>query len=149
MLKRLEEKNERILEILSELTDESAKGILILVEGKKDAEALRSFGICGKIMTVKTGGKSFLDIVTELENASATKIVLLLDFDRRGKQGTIRLKQSLEHVRIKANIEFWRELLFLAGKDIRCIEALPAYMESLTLKLADSAQLGSIRRDGS
>jgi 5S rRNA maturation endonuclease (ribonuclease M5) len=106
------------------------------VEGKKDAEALRSFGVEGNVITAKTGGKSFLDVVSEIEHTGAAEAVLLLDFDRRGKQGTQRLKQSLEHAKIKPNMTFWRELSALLGKEVQCIESLIAYMETLQDKIS-------------
>ncbi|HJW65986.1 MAG TPA: toprim domain-containing protein [Candidatus Bathyarchaeia archaeon] len=134
MLKRLQEKEEGITQILNALAEESAKGTLILVEGKKDVEALRTLGIEGSMQTVKTGGRSFVDVVSELEESKAPKVILLLDFDRRGKEGTRRLKQNLERAKIKTEIEFWRALSRLAGRDVQCVEGLVAYMENLRTK---------------
>jgi 5S rRNA maturation endonuclease (ribonuclease M5) len=131
---RLKEKQEKILQILNALAEESGKGTPIIVEGKKDAEALRSLGVEGNVITAKTGGKSFLDVVSEIEQTGAVEVVLLLDFDRRGKQGTQRLKQNLEHAKIKPNMTFWRELSALLGKEVQCIESLIAYMETLQEK---------------
>ena len=136
MSTHLKEKQEKILQILNALAEESGKGTPIIVEGKKDAEALRSFGVEGNVITAKTGGKSFLDVVYALEQAGALDAVLLLDFDRRGKQGTQRLKQSLEHAKIKPNMTFWRELSALLGKEVQCIESLIAYMETLQDKIS-------------
>ena len=135
MLKRLKEKEEKIQHVLDELREESSRGTLILVEGKKDVETLRTLGVEGNIITVKTGGKSFLDVVSELEKAKVLKVLLLLDFDRRGKQGTNRLRQSLEHAGVKVNLEFWVALLKLAGKDVQCVEGLDAYLENLRVKI--------------
>jgi 5S rRNA maturation endonuclease (ribonuclease M5) len=67
LLKRLKEKEEGITQILNTLAEESAKGTLILVEGKKDIEALHTLGIEGPMLTAKTGGRSFVD-VCQLEN---------------------------------------------------------------------------------
>ena len=136
MSTHLKEKQEKILQILNALAEESGKGTPIIVEGKKDAEALRSFGVEGNVITAKTGGKSFLDVVSEIEQTEAAEAVLLLDFDRRGKQGTQRLKQSLEHAKIKPNMTFWRGLSALLGKEVQCIESLIAYMETLQDKIS-------------
>lgn len=140
MSTHLKEKQEKILQILNALAEESAKGTPIIVEGKKDAEALHSLGIEGKVITAKTGGKTFLDIVSALEQAGAVEAVLLLDFDRRGRQGTQLLKQNLEHAKIKPNITFWHELAALLSKEVQCIESLTAYMETLQNKI--NAQTG-------
>ena len=134
MLKRLQEKEEEITQILNALAEESAKGTLILVEGKKDVEALRTLGIEGSMLTVKTGGRSFVDVVSELEESKTPRVILLLDFDRRGKEGTRRLKQNLERAKIKTEIEFWRALSRLAGRDVQCVEGLVAYIENLRTK---------------
>jgi 5S rRNA maturation endonuclease (ribonuclease M5) len=133
---RLKEKEEKILKILNALAEESAKGKPIVVEGKKDVEALRALGMEGTLMSVKTGGKSFLDAVSEIEQMGASEVILFLDFDRRGKEGTKRLKQSLERAKIKPNTKFWRELSALVGKEIQCVESLTAYLKTLRTKVS-------------
>ena len=136
MSTRLKEKEEKILQILEALAEESVKGTPILVEGKKDVDALRASGVTGTVLTVKTGGKSFFDAVTEIEKMGAPEVILLLDFDRRGKEGTKRLKQNLERAKIKPNINFWRELAALVGKEIQCVESLTAYLDTLRAKVS-------------
>ena len=138
MLKRLREKEERIAQTLNSLAEESAKGTPILVEGKKDVEALRSLGIEGPVLSVKTGGKSFLDVVSELEKSRTSRVILLLDFDRRGKQGTNRLRQNLEGAGVKVNLGVWLALMKLAGKDVQCVEGLAAYLENLRVKIGSN-----------
>jgi 5S rRNA maturation endonuclease (ribonuclease M5) len=133
---RLKEKEEKILRILNAIAEESAKGTLIIVEGKKDVETLRVLGVEGTVLTVKTGGKSFLGVVSEIEQMGASEIILFLDFDRRGKEGTKRLKQSLERAKIKPNVKFWRELSALVGKEIQCVESLTAYLNTLQTKVS-------------
>ena len=136
MSTKFNEKQEKIQQILSKLTDASAKGKPIMVEGKKDEQALRTLGICGLVLTVKTGGKSFLEAITEIENLRIREVVLLLDFDRRGKEGTLRLKQDLERTKIKVNTRYWDDLKALVGRDIRCIESLSSYLLTLEQKAA-------------
>ena len=135
MSTHLKEKEEKILRILEKLLQESAKGKPIIVEGKKDIETLRALGIQGKIMSAKTGGKSFLDVISEVEKTGVREIILLLDFDRRGKEGTKRIKTNLEKAKIKINIKFWRELFALIGKEVKDIESLTSYMETLKRKI--------------
>ena len=134
MSARLKEKQEKILQILTGLCEESARGTPVIVEGKKDVDALRGFGVEGVVVTVKTGGKSFLDVVSEIEQAGADEAVLLLDFDRRGIEGTECLKKHFESAKIKTNLRFWRALSALVGKDLQCIEGLIAYMETLSAR---------------
>lgn len=134
----LRQREERILQIIESLTQESARGIPIIVEGKKDAETLRTLGITGRIVTAKTGGKSRLDLISEIEKTGSPEVILLLDFDRRGKELTAVLRQNLEKTRIKADATFRRDLLRFARKELKDIEGLSAYMQTLSRKLGDT-----------
>ena len=130
MSTHLKEKVEKIEQILAQLTEESRKGKLIVVEGKKDAQALQELGVNGVIYTVKTGGKSFLQATHEIASIGGNEVILLLDFDRRGREGTKRLQESLEREKIKVNTKFWRELGGLVSREIQCIESLTSYMHN-------------------
>jgi len=135
----LREKEEKIQQIIAALAEESTNGTPIIVEGKKDLEALRALGVKGTVLEAKTGGKSFLDLISQIERTKATEVILLLDFDRRGKQGTRTLRQHLEHTAKKPNVTFWRELSALLGKEVQCIESLTTYLENLRTKIGLSA----------
>lgn len=130
----LQRKSERLLQLLNKLATEAAKGIPIVVEGQKDVSALRQLNIEGKFVSSKTSGKSFLDILTEIEEQKVREVILLLDFDRRGAEWTHRLKQHLEKTKIKPNLTFWSQLYGLVGRDLKDIEGLPAYLETLQQK---------------
>ncbi|MCW4028761.1 MAG: toprim domain-containing protein [Candidatus Bathyarchaeota archaeon] len=136
MSSHLKDRAEKIQLLLAKLAEVSAKSTLIVVEGKKDAEALHELGINGAVLTVKTGGKSFLEAAAELEALGVAEVVLLLDFDRRGKEGSKRLQQELERQKIKVNVRFWHELHALVGREVQCIESLPAYLCTLQQKIA-------------
>ncbi len=116
--------------------EESAKGKPIVVEGKKDAQTLRDLGVSGAIVTVKTGGKSFLDATAEIEQLGVREVILLLDFDRRGVEGTMRLQGDLERLKVKVNMRFWLELRAFVGREIQCVESLTAYLATLQEKTA-------------
>jgi 5S rRNA maturation endonuclease (ribonuclease M5) len=132
---KLKDKEEKIEKVVAKLIAESQKGIPILVEGKKDAETLKLLGVEGQVLTIKTGGKSFLDSVAEIEQSGVRRVILLLDFDRRGQEGTSRLVREFERLRIKVNVRFWGELKGLVGRDIQCIESLPSYLVTLKNKI--------------
>jgi 5S rRNA maturation endonuclease (ribonuclease M5) len=132
----LKDRVEKIEEIIAKLTEEAAEGKPIVVEGKKDAQALCELGINGKILMLKTGGKSFLDIVQHIETRGIREVVLLLDYDRRGEEGTRRLQLDLEHVKVKVNVRWWCELHGLVGREVQCIESLPNYFGTLKAKAA-------------
>jgi 5S rRNA maturation endonuclease (ribonuclease M5) len=136
LLRRLTEKKEKILQAVNEIVAESAEGTLIVVEGKKDIDALRSFGVTGPLLTAKTGGKSFTQLFNEIEFTHPKEVILLLDFDRRGKEATARFALSLERARIKHDLTFWRSFRALAGREVQCIESLPSYLQTLERKTA-------------
>ena len=87
MSTKFKEKQEKIQQIISKLCEESAKGKPIIVEGKKDCQTLQELGVSGRILTLKTGGKSFLQAIEAIELLGVSEVILLLDFDRRGKEG--------------------------------------------------------------
>lgn len=135
MSTRLKIKEEKIFKILSSLSEESLNGTPIIVEGKKDVIALRMFGVKGIIITVKTKGKSFLDVISEIQKTNVSEIILFLDFDKRGKEATKCLQKNLEHLKIRYNLTFWRELHNLTRKELQYIESLPVYLGNIHKKI--------------
>jgi 2,5-diamino-6-(ribosylamino)-4(3H)-pyrimidinone 5'-phosphate reductase len=128
---------ERLSNLLEKLAIEAAKGLPIVVEGQKDVSALNQLNIEGRIVSSKTSGKSFLDILTEIEQQKVREVILLLDFDRRGVEWTHRLKQHLEKTKIKPNLDFWNQLYGLIGRDLKDIEGLPSYLKTLKKRIGN------------
>lgn len=137
MSTHLKEKEEQILKILEQLAEDNLNGKPILVEGKKDVKALRTLGINGEIISVKTGGKSLLDIISRMETANLKEVILMLDFDRRGRELTKNLKLHIEKTGIKVNLHFWLRLLGLIGKEVKDVEGLAPYIETLKNKIGN------------
>lgn len=130
----LERKLQKFLLLLEDLATESAGGTLILVEGKKDVETLRELKITGDVITVKASGKTFLDVLSEVEDRGKNEVILMMDFDKRGREWIKRLAEDLERMRVKPNLVFWKELSRLVGRDVKDIEGLSTYMETLKRK---------------
>ncbi len=137
MSTRLREREEKIEHILELLIGESEKGTPIIVEGKNDVESLRELRVQGRIISAKTGGKSLLDVMSEIEKTGAREVILLLDFDKRGREGTDALKKQLETARIKTDLTFWNGLLRVAGRELKDIEGLAAYIQTLKKKIGE------------
>lgn len=137
MSTHLKEKIEKIEELLERLAIQSAKDIPIVVEGQKDVDVLRKLALDGQIVAAKTR-KSFLALVTEIEKYDSEEVILLMDFNRRGKEWTKRLIQYLEQTRVKPNTFFWQELRKLVGRDIKDIEGLLPYLHTLKKKIGNS-----------
>ena len=130
----LKKRVEKVLRLLDRLAKESAKGTPIIVEGRKDVNTLRDLAIKGDIISAKTSGRSLLNVLGEVEKRSKHEVILLMDFDRRGKEWTKHLTQHFEKMRIKPNLFFWKGLLSLVGRDVRDIEGLATYLENLKKK---------------
>ena len=137
MLDRLREREEKLLQVLAFLAEQTRKGIPTLVEGKNDIKTLKMLGIEGAIISAKTGGKSLLDVVSEVEKLGVQEAILLFDFDRRGREWTGIVRRQLESVRIKADLSFWLELRRFAGKEVKDVEGLFAYLQTLKKKLGE------------
>ena len=135
----LKKRVEKILQLLDRLAKESAQGTPIIVEGRKDVNTLRDLSIEGDIISAKTSGRSILDVIDEVEEQNKQEVILLMDFDRRGKEWTKRLTQHFEKMRIKPNLFFWIRLLGLVGRDVRDIEGLATYLENLKKKCGNKA----------
>jgi 2,5-diamino-6-(ribosylamino)-4(3H)-pyrimidinone 5'-phosphate reductase len=135
---KLREREEKILNALELLSIESSKGTLIVVEGKNDVETLKHLGIQGRILQAKTGGKSMVDLFCQLEESGATEVILLLDFDRRGREWTAALMEHLERANIKPNLTFWRQLAKYAGKELKDVEGIESYLQTLKEKIGEA-----------
>jgi len=131
----LRKKRENLLQLLERLAETSAKGIPIIVEGQKDVNALHALDVNGDIISAKTSGRCFLDVLSEVGRRGKREAILLMDFDRRGKEWTKRLTKHLEEMRVKPNLFFWRRLQDLVGRDVKDVEGLAAYMKTLKERL--------------
>jgi 5S rRNA maturation endonuclease (ribonuclease M5) len=131
---KTEKRLELIHRLLERLEKQSAKGTPIVVEGKNDVQALHRLGISGDMILAKTSGKSFLDVLSEIEKKGKREIILLFDFDRRGREWTSRLARRLEGMKIVPNLMFWKKLFGLVGNDVKDIEGLASYLETLENK---------------
>ena len=101
----------------------SQKDSVVVVEGKRDSNALRKLGFSGKILEFHSfkGIVIFSDSVAKYKN-----IILLLDGDRKGRYLTKRIIKLLEH-RTKIDLSFKKKLVSITKGKIRFIEQLVCY----------------------
>ncbi len=137
MSTRLVEKIEKIEELLERLALQSAKGIPIVVEGQNDVDTLRKLAMSGEIITAKTR-RSFLALATEVEKLDVEEVILLMDFDRRGKEWIRRLKQYLERTKVKPNTFFWQQLRDIIGHDVKDVEGMLPYLQTVKKRIGNS-----------
>ena len=134
-----ERRMEELQHILEELIFEAAEGTPIIVEGPRDRESLERLEVKGDVMSVKTSGKTLLDTLQEIEDHGKGEVILLMDFDRRGKEMTARLIKNLEKSSVKTNLVYWKKLSSLVGRDVKDIEGLASYVQTLNEKIGKSA----------
>lgn len=137
MSNHLKRRIEKVSEIFERLAVQSIKGTPIIVEGQNDVNALRKLALSGVIIAAKTK-KSFLALVTELERLDFEEVILLMDFDRRGKEWTKRLTQYLEQTTTRPNTFYWNELKSLLSRDVKEIEGILPYLQTLKKKTGNS-----------
>ena len=124
----MERKANNLAKMFERLCEETAGGTPILVEGKKDVEALRRLNVFGTAITMKDSGKVLEDV---LEEVRSREVIVFVDFDRHGSELAKRILFQMEHRRVKVNLVFWRMIRALVRRDVKDVEGLPSYMERL------------------
>ena len=101
----------------------SKKDSIVVVEGKRDASALKKLGYSGKICEFHSfkGLTRFIDSMLSYKN-----LIVLFDGDKKGKYLTSRIISQLEH-RIRIDLSFKRKLVSITKGKIRHIEDLSIY----------------------
>jgi 5S rRNA maturation endonuclease (ribonuclease M5) len=99
--------------------------IPIIVEGQNDESTLRKLGAKGKIFRLNTGS-SILNFCEEIARKHE-EVILLPDWDNKGKQLFKKLIQNFKSTPIKVNDNFWRQFIRCCSKDILSVEYLNKY----------------------
>ena len=127
---RREEYFEKLLEVIEELKIE-AEEKPIIVEGKKDMESLIKLGVEGTfIIIAKTPVYLIAD---ELVRKGIKEVILLTDFDRRGKMLAKAIVEEFRHRGIKVNTKIRHEIFIYTNSGIRDIERLFSYVNKRLL----------------
>ncbi|MDP2755023.1 MAG: hypothetical protein Q8P40_11630 [Nitrospirota bacterium] len=121
------ERAERLRKIIEAL-HEINQIIPVIVEGKKDASALRRLGLIGEIIILHNG-KSLYDFCTDIEDRFH-RVIILVDWDKKGKDINKTLSENLKgHWE---EFSSFRELLkLLCQKEISVIEGIPKLLDRL------------------
>ncbi len=122
---------ERLRSFIGMLNEESEKGSVIVVEGKRDAEALSKVGFTGSL-AVFHHFKGIADFLDSHDSASKKKIILLLDMDRTGKYLTSRLVSQLQSRRQNVSLSYKRALAKITNGKVRHVEDLVTYAPRLS-----------------
>ena len=101
----------------------SIKNSVVVVEGKRDSNALKKLGYSGKILEFhRFGGMiNFIDSVAKYE-----RLIILFDRDKKGRTLTEKTIQLLQR-RTKVDLSFKRKLRIITQGKIMFIEQLVCY----------------------
>lgn len=120
--KRLEE-IKKIIEKLIILNQDCP----VIVEGKKDEKTLRRLGLNGKIIKIIGALSEFCEEVSEKHK----KVIVLTDWDRKGGILCRTLKRYLNADSVKYDDRIRAGLTVACKKEIKDVESLFTYIESL------------------
>ena len=97
---------------------------IIVVEGKRDEQALEKLGFTGKMCQFHSfkGLIKFADSMPKYKN-----LILLLDSDRKGRYLTKRIISQLQH-RMSIDLSYRKQLTIITKGRIRNIEDLSMYV---------------------
>ena len=129
---------EAVTALIEVVAAHSSRGIPVIVEGPNDVKTLRKLGISGPIFCAKSRRLGLVDFLDSI--AVHSEVIILTDFDREGRALAWRLRTDLSHLRVKANVEIWKQLKALARSEVVGIENIGKYMDRLSV--------GSPRRGG-
>ena len=92
----------------------------IIVEGKNDEAALRQLGLKGVIVRLNIG----LSIINFCEEIARKydEVILLPDWDQKGKQLFKKLKLNFQNVGVKTNKKYWRDFKRFCSKEVQQVE---------------------------
>jgi len=124
----LRSKDKAFRRLLSELSEGDAA---IVVEGKRDRDALRRMGITNQIFLINQKP----DIVAERVAKTAHTAIVLTDFDRKGEELCLRITSALEGCSVKPDLDVRRKLKYLFG--VRFFEELDRKVEEFQEKLEE------------
>ena len=122
------ERLESIEEIILELQELAQSGAIIVVEGRRDVESLRSLGISGEIrLACQHPLLKFAEQLSE----SGKEIVLLTDWDKKGGIVARKILNYLTSYGVAPNTEIRSRIGILVRKRIKDIESLNNYVTRL------------------
>ena len=121
------ERASRLREIFETLCERN-KDIPVIVEGKRDALALRELGLQGEVLTLHSG-QSIYDFCEEISE-KFHRVIILLDWDEKGESLNKALCRHLNGQ--WEEFSAFRELIkILCQKEIQDIEGIPKLIRRL------------------
>jgi len=122
-----ERRLQAVTELLETISAHSKRGVPVIVEGPNDVKTLRRLGIPGPILCAKSRRLGLADFLESI--ARYREVIILTDFDKEGRALAWRLRKDLSSMRVKANVEIWKQLKALVRSEIVGIESLERYLD--------------------
>ncbi|MCX6777109.1 MAG: toprim domain-containing protein [Candidatus Micrarchaeota archaeon] len=107
-LRKLQKKQKLLDRTLKDLAE---SGAAVLVEGKRDREALQRIGVRNRIFLVNMSPDKLCLRVSKV----AGEAVILTDFDEAGQKLCRRIEEALHSYNVLPNTEVRRKLRYLLG----------------------------------
>jgi 5S rRNA maturation endonuclease (ribonuclease M5) len=118
---------ESVSRIIQELSLDDT-GRLIVVEGARDRQALVELGVKARIMTLR----SFIKLAATdwLERENFSEIVVLTDFDRKGRLHSVKIRKICCG-RVRINTEYKHRLKQALGNSAKDVEGIPGFLREI------------------
>lgn len=97
-------------------------GTVLVVEGENDVRSLRQLGVEGRIVPLHRGQR--LPVVARELSQSATRVVLLFDWDAQGGRWARRMRELLGAGRLDVDLELRRRLASTLRGELVHVEGL-------------------------
>lgn len=135
-MRRPKEALEQLTIILEEL-ESRPEDVVLLVEGKRDRGALNLLGVRGEIVQVQTSD-GILGIAEDLALRSK-KAIILTDWDRKGGQLCLLLKNALKANSVEHEAHTRSRLVHIVSGEIKDVESLPSFYSRLVAQVEGPA----------
>ena len=115
---------QKVQKFVNMLNQESENGAIVVVEGKRDVDALVSIGFNGNVVTLNNF-KGVNGLVDDLEKVR--KVILMLDMDRKGKYLTHKILTLLHYKGKNVDMFYKKMLAEITKGKVRHIEEIVIY----------------------
>jgi 5S rRNA maturation endonuclease (ribonuclease M5) len=119
---------EALEELIASLLDASCHGAAVIVEGRRDMQALRALGLTGPV--IMASRRRALDLAEDAAR-SYTQIILLTDWDGKGDEMCRTLERHLRSLGSRPDGEIRSRLKKLVKKEIKDVESLSRYADKM------------------
>ena len=129
---------EQLTTILEEL-ESRPEEVALLVEGKRDRGAMNLLGVWGEIIQVQTSD-GILGIAEDLA-LRHKKAIILTDWDRKGGQLCLLLKNALKANSVEFEANTRSRLVKIVSSEIKDVESLPSFFSRLVAQVNGPASI--------